>query len=329
MQRKSLWVLLLVVLLLGGLFAWLQRGAEAPRQAARQLLLPALAGQLERVQALEIRHGELPAIRIERQGGGWVVPAKAGFPAAAGEVNRLLRALGEARKVEAKTRNPDNHARLGLAERGEQAATRLRLEGVGQAPLELLIGQGSRQGGQLVRLPGDDQVWLIDQPLALVDNELAWLDRRISAIPFASVSALEVRHADGERLELRRERPEQFDLALRRLPAGRQLAHAPLANGMAMLFAGLDFADAAPLAQLDFKGRPELEFSLQTFDGGELHGRFHLQGGQHWLLLGDSRGLDGQLIAGRDWAYRLEEQQYRTLARRLGDLLGPAAGAGE
>ncbi|MNZ81621.1 hypothetical protein D3C78_1002960 [compost metagenome] len=324
MRRSVLLVLLLVVLLLGGLFAWLQRGAEVPAQAERQLLLPALSGHLGEVRKLSIRHGELPAVRIERTEAGWVVPAKAGYPAAAGEVNRLLRALAEARKVEAKTRNPDNHARLGLAAKGEGRATRLRIDGIGSAPLVLLIGQGSRQGGQLVRLAGDDQVWLIDQPLELVDNELAWLDRRISAIPFASVREVEVRHADGERLNVWRDSPGQADLALRQLPVGRSLAYQPLANGMALLFAALDFADAAPLAQVGFKDRPELEFTLSTFDGGELRGAFHLQGAQHWLVLGESEGLDDQLIAGRDWAYRLEEQQYRMLARRLKDLLGPA-----
>lgn len=325
MQRKSLWVLLLAVIGLGALFAWLQRGAEAPRQAERQLLLPALAGHLERVQALAIRHGELPAIRIERRDGGWVVPAKAGYPAAAGEVNRLLRALGEAKKVEAKTHNPENHARLGLAERGEGAATRVTLEGIGQAPLELLIGQASSQGGQLVRLPGDDQVWLIDQPLELVDHELAWLDRRISAIPFMSVREVEVRHADGEQLNVWRDKPEQFNLALRQLPKGRSLAYEPVANGMATLFASLDFADAAPLAQVAFKGTPDLTFSLSTFEGGELRGALYLQGGQHWLVLAQSKGLDGQLLARPDWAYRLEEQQYRALAKRVKDLLAPGA----
>ncbi|MNZ73466.1 hypothetical protein D3C78_918770 [compost metagenome] len=323
MQRKSLWVLLLIVLALGGVFAWLQRSAEVPRQAERQLLLPALDGHLDQVRALHIRHGELPEIRLERSATGWIVPAKAGFPAAAGEVNRLLRALAEARKVEAKTRNPDNHARLGLATQGEGAATHLSLEGLGPAPLELLIGQGSRQGGQLVRLPGDDQVWLVDQSLDLVDHELAWLDRRISAIPFASVRELEVRHADGEQLNLWRDSAGQANLALRQLPSGRSLGYQPVANGMAMLFAALDFADAAPLAQIGFKGQPELTFSLQTFAGGELHGAFHQQGGQHWLVLGESKGLDGQLIAGKDWAYRLEEQQYRVLAKRVKDLLAP------
>lgn len=325
MQRKSLWILLLAVIGLGALFAWLQRGAEAPRQAERPPLLPALAGQLERVQAMQIRHGELPAIRIERRNGGWVVPAKADHPAAAGEVNRLLRALADARKVEAKTRNSANHVQLGLAERGEGAATRVVVEGIGAAPVELLIGQASRQGGQLVRLPGDDQVWLIDQALELVDNELAWLDRRISAIPFADVREVEVRHADGEQLNVWRDTPEQFNLALRQLPKGRKLAYEPVANGMATLFASLDFADAAPLTQVGFKGTPELTFSLTTFAGGELRGSFYSQGGQHWLVLTESKGLEGLLIGRPDWAYRLEEQQYRALAKRARDLLAPSA----
>lgn len=326
MRRSVLLILLLIALGLGGLFAWLQRSAEGPQQAARPLLLPALSGHLEQVRALEIRHGELPEIRIERRDGSWVVSAKAGFPAAAAEVNRLLRALAEAHKVEAKTANPANHARLDLAEQGEGAATRLTVEGVGSGPLTLLIGQASHQGGQLVRVPGDNQVWEVDQSLQLVDNELAWLDRRISRIPFASVRELEVRHADGEQLNVERDTPEQANLTLRQLPKGRALAHEAAANGMATLFAALDFADAAPLAQIGFEDRPELEFSLYTFNGGLLRGAFHQRGGQHWLVLDESRGLDGQLIAGKDWAYRLEEQQFRALAKRVKDLLGTPAG---
>lgn len=325
MQRKSLGVLLLAVLLLGGLFAWLQRGGEGPRQTAQPLLLPPLAGHLAQVSALEIRHGELPAIRIERRDGRWVVPAKAGYPAAASEVNHLLRALADAHKVEAKTANPANHARLGLAERGDGAATRLTLEGAAAQPLSLLIGQASHEGGQLVRLAGDNQVWAVDQSLQLVDNELAWLDRRIARIPFASVAELSLRHADGEQLDLWRDTPEQANLAVRQLPAGRSLAYPAAADGMASLFAVLDFADAAPLAQVGFSGRPELEFSLHTLNGGLLRGALYPRGGQHWLLLGESRGLGDELVAGKDWAYRLEESQYRVLAKRLSDLLAPAA----
>ncbi len=321
MQRKSLGVLLLAVLVLGGLFAWLQRGGEGARQGARPPLLPALQGRVEQVRALEIRHGELPEIRIERRDGRWLVPAKAGYPAAAGEVNRLLHALAEAHKVEAKTANPANHARLGLAEQGEGAATRLTLEGLTAQPLNLLIGQPSQQGGQLVRLAGDDQVWVIDQSLQLVDNELAWLDRRIARIPFASVRALEVRQADGAQLDLWRDTPEQANLAVRQLPAGRSLAYPAAADGMASLFAVLDFADAAPLALVGFEGRPELEFSLHTFNGALLRGAFYQRGGQHWLLLGENRGLDGLLIGSPDWAYRVEEAQYRVLAKRLNELL--------
>lgn len=323
MQRKSLWMLLSFALLLGALLVWLQRGDGIARQAERQLLLPALAGQLEKVRALEIRHGELPRIRIVREGDAWVVPDKAGYPAAAGEVNRLLRALAAARKVEAKTRNPDNHARLGLAEAGEGAATRLTLEGLGGAPQVLLIGQASRQGGQLVRWPDDAQVWLVDQPLALVDNELAWLDRRIAEIPFASVREVAVRHADGERLRAGRDSAAQFNLNLLDLPAGRRLAYEGALNSMAALFSSLDFADAASLAQVAFDGRSELEFVVRTFAGGELQGRFYLRGGQHWLVLGESRGLGAQLIGQRDWAYRLEAPQYAVLARRTGELLAP------
>ena len=49
MQRKSLGVLLLAVLVLGGLFAWLQRGGEGARQGARPPLLPALRAAFDEI----------------------------------------------------------------------------------------------------------------------------------------------------------------------------------------------------------------------------------------------------------------------------------------
>ncbi|MNH25147.1 hypothetical protein D3C79_851190 [compost metagenome] len=106
------------------------------------------------------------------------------------------------------------------------------------------------------------------------------------------------------------------------MPKGRRLAYEAAANGMATLFAGLEFADNAPLAQVQFKGKPMLEFSLSTFDGGELRGVVYPQGEQPWLVLKDKKGLGDELVPGKlDWAYRLEPFHYQALAKKLEDVL--------
>lgn len=321
MNRKTLFVLAVLALaLVAGWYFTSQVGLpRVPVQAERWL--PGV--QVAQVKAIEVQRGDQPLVRLERREQGWVVPAKADYPADQVVVNRLLKALAEARKVEPRTANPELYGRLGLADKGEaeQRAVRLTLE-QGEAPLQLLIGKPGQQDGQLVRRADEAQSWLVSQRIELPASELDWLDRRIVAIPFAEVRELDLRHAGGERLTLARDKAEEANLQVRDLPKGKRLAFDGAANGFGQFFADLRFADAAPLAQLGFEGKPALEFSLTTFAGKTLKGRFYGKADQHWLLLEQGSGLSAGEVPGRsDWAYRVEPYQYQSLARKLTDLL--------
>lgn len=321
MNRKTLFVLAVLALaLVAGWYFTSQVGLpRVPAQAE-----PWLPGvQVAQVKAIEVQRGDQPLVRLERREQGWVVPAKADYPADQGVVNRLLKALAEARKVEPRTANPELYGRLGLADKGEaeERAVRLTLE-QGEAPLRLLIGKPGQQEGQLVRRADEAQSWLVSQRIELPASELEWLDRRVTAIPFAEVRELDLRHAGGERLTLARDKAEEANLQVRDLPKGKRLAFDGAANGFGQFFADLRFADAAPLAQLGFEGKPALEFSLTTFAGKTLKGRFYGKADQHWLLLEQGSGLSASEVPGRsDWAYRVEPYQYQSLARKLTDLL--------
>ncbi|WP_278957036.1 DUF4340 domain-containing protein [Aquipseudomonas alcaligenes] len=321
MNRKTLFVLAVLALaLVAGWYFTSQVGLpRVPAQAERWL--PGV--QVAQVKAIEVQRGDQPLVRLERREQGWVVPAKADYPADQGVVNKLLKALAEARKVEPRTANPELYGRLGLADKGEaeQRGVRLTLE-QGEAPLQLLIGKPGQQEGQLVRRADEAQSWLVSQRIELPASELDWLDRRVTAIPFAEVRELDLRHAGGERLTLARDKSEEANLQVRDLPKGKRLAFDGAANGFGQFFADLRFADAAPLAQLGFDGKPAMEFSLTTFAGKTLKGRFYGKADQHWLLLEQGSGLSASEVPGRsDWAYRVEPYQYQNLARKLTDLL--------
>ena len=321
MNRKTLFVLAVLALaLVAGWYFTSQVGLpRVPAQAERWL--PGV--QVAQVKAIEVQRGDQPLVRLERREQGWVVPAKADYPADQVVVNRLLKALAEARKVEPRTANPELYGGLGLADKGEaeQRGVGLTLE-QGEAPLRRLIGKPGQQDGQLVRRADEAQSWLVSQRIELPASELDWLDRRIVAIPFAEVRELDLRHAGGERLTLARDKSEEANLQVRDLPKGKRLAFDGAANGFGQFFADLRFADAAPLAQLGFDGKPALEFSLTTFAGKTLKGRFYGKADQHWLLLEQGSGLSASEVPGRsDWAYRVEPYQYQNLARKLTDLL--------
>ncbi|MBM7059864.1 DUF4340 domain-containing protein [Pseudomonas sp. UL073] len=325
MGRKSLVVLALIAALLAAGYFWLQRTPEAPPAAsARAPLLPSLQGRVAEVSAIEVDSPTQPAVKLERQGANWVVPAKAGYPAAPSAVGALLRALVEARQVEAKTSNPQLHAQLGLAEQGEQRATRISLALPDNPALALLVGKPAQQGGgQLVRLLGDNQVWLIDKPISLPLEELQWLDRRVAAIDFASIQQIELRYANGQTLTVYRDKAEEPNFRVKQLPADTKVQFEAAANGMANLFGRLDFADAAPLAQIRFGEAPLLSFELRTFAGGQAKGALYGQGEQVWLTLPQRDGLSAEVLPGKpDWAYRIETQQADALTQAAKKLLG-------
>jgi hypothetical protein len=326
MGRKGLWILIAAVLVLALGYFWASQQRSTPAPTERLALLSALQGQLNQVQAIEVERPEQPVVRVERGGDGWQVPAKLNYPADAQALGQTLRALSEARVVEARTSNPAYHARLGLAESGaaEEQGVRVRLEFADQTPrIELRVGNVGSRSGQLVRLAGEDQVWLVDRDIPLPASELAWLDRRVTQIPFAQIRQVDVRHADGEQLTVLREQAGEPNLRVRQLPDDGKLAYEAIANGMATLFADLRFNDALPLDQLQFREPPVLRFELQTFDNGSLNGEVHVRAEQYWLVLGDNTGLTAeQLPAASGWAFAIEARDYQALARRLKDLLG-------
>lgn len=322
MNRKSLFVLAVLALsLVASWYFTSQLGKpQAPAQA--EAWLPEL--QAEQVQAIEVQRVGQPLVRLERREQAWVVPAKADYPADQAALAGLLKALGEARKVEPRTANAELYGRLGLAEQGspEEQAVRVTLQRGELPPLQLLIGKPGQQEGQLVRQADEAQSWLISQRIELPASELQWLDRRIVSVPFAEVRELDLRHAGGERLSLYRDKAEEANLRVRQLPEGKRLAFDGAANGPAQFFADLRFADAAPLAQLSFEDKPALQFSLTTFAGKTLKGSLHGQGDQHWLLLEQGSDLPASELPGRsDWAYRIEPYQYQSLAKKLTDVL--------
>ncbi|WP_236207088.1 DUF4340 domain-containing protein [Pseudomonas tohonis] len=323
MGRKALLFLALVAVALVLVYVGLHRTPEPLAAKGPSPLLPALQGRLAEVERIEVQRPGQPVLRLARQEGVWRLPDKAGYPAAAKPVADLLRALGEAREVEARTARAELHGQLGLADKGEGQGIRVTLQGEHLPEQVVLVGKPGQQGkGQLVRLADQAQSWLVDRRILMPETELGWLDRRITRIPFDSVRQVEVTTRQGKALTVHRDAAGEPNLKVRQLPAGRKLAYEAAANGMATLFASLDFADAAPLDQVQFKDRPLLQFSLQSFAGGQLEGVILAQGEQYWMQLKRKEKFDGEQVAGRlDWAYRIEAFQYQALAKTLDDLI--------
>lgn len=144
------------------------------------------------VTEIRIDHGGA-TVTLRSSGEGWTANGYAGDEAA---IDGFLSTLGEAVVGDLTATNPENHARMGVTP--DSAYTMTVVTGSGERTL--LVGKsGRRFGTAYVRLPDDDDVYLLDGDLrAQLGRDVdAWRDRTIVAIDTASVASLVIEQESG------------------------------------------------------------------------------------------------------------------------------------
>jgi Domain of unknown function (DUF4340) len=144
------------------------------------------------VDAIRItgRNGPVELVRV---GDDWTVN---GFPADSGAISRLLDVLPKLEVRDLVATNPDNHDRMGVA---ADSAMTVDFE-IGGVSRSILVGkQGRRFATSYVRLPGADEVYLLDGDLrAQAARRLDdWRNRRMVSLDSAAVGRIAVER-DGD-----------------------------------------------------------------------------------------------------------------------------------
>lgn len=155
------------------------------------------------VEAMARAAGALDSVRIEGGGdtvalrrvdGGWRVD---GHPADTARVGSLERALGaEASSVELASRNPENHAGMGV---DSASARRVVLSPAGGEPVRLLVGdEGPGGSGVYVRTPESASVYLVPGDLGRLarQDRQRWRDRTVTAVDTGRARTIRVRRGD-------------------------------------------------------------------------------------------------------------------------------------
>jgi hypothetical protein len=247
----ALAVLLLAVAL------WIA-GSRLPAQQAQvnEPLAPGLAARLNDVERVRIvGAGAKVLVTMERAADGWGLVERGGYPVDTAKLRALLLDIAEARRVEAKTRNPDLHERIGVEDIAIEDASgeQVEIEGGGEA-VRIIVGAGAaRERGSFVRHAGEAQSWQIDRALKVDREPVSWLQRDLVDILVERIEAVEVQPASGPRIAITRSQDSAGDFRLAELPAGREQASEFVADATAGLLSSLRFDDvfAADTVEVD------------------------------------------------------------------------------
>ena len=230
------WLGIVAAVLIAGVIAMqfsAQRDAsETPR------LLPSLESQLNAIQAVSISSGD-DAVTLRRSDDRWVVAQRDDYPADVGRLRSELLALAEAETIEAKTRNPDLHERLGLA--GPDATT-VTLTAADDESV-VVLGNTAQQNYRYARRDDEEQTWLINRNPALDADPAGWLLAELIDIPSAEVVSGSITHADGETIQFARNADDDSSFDVLNIPDGRELSYASIINSVPNALSNLELDD--------------------------------------------------------------------------------------
>lgn len=286
------------------------------------LLLPGFRDHVNEVSSLRVeRNGEDPVV-IERHDELWVVTSRDNYPADIGKVREVLLAMADAKTMEAKTTNPELHARLGLDSPDiENSKSTLLIASTGHADYRLLLGNAAQTSYRYARLPDEDQTWLIDQNPDVPDSAGDWLDAAIVDINSSTVRAVTIVHPDGETISVEKAAEDDPNFTVNAIPEGRELSYSTVANGIGGALNDLELDDVRPAVAV---GGGAVKTTFETFDGMTVTVDTQKTDDGNWITLSASgTGADELNARLSGWQFKVADYKANLLTRGWEDILKP------
>lgn len=356
MSKRHFSILLVLVVVSALVVALLVPGKSGRESESEPvLLLPEVGHRINDAEHVTVQGSGQRQVRLNRQGGEWVIADLTDYPADWNRLRTLLADLAQAEIVETKTDNPAYYDRLGVEDPEQEGAqSTLVTVTFGDDQRSLIVGKkADSRSGQYVRPADSATSLLVDREFSLPLDPVDWAERDIVDVPSGEVREVEIIHPDGDWILVKKSSPDDTDFVLENLAEGRETVSSWSVNSLAGALSALAMEGVEPVGD----GAPEdaVRFRLLTFSGTEYLVHVWEAGESHWLTLSATRPLTGKpappteaepaagaeepLKDGTDyedaletaafnqrvseWKYRIPEYKYTSLTKRLEDLLKP------
>lgn len=300
---------------------------------------PQLMDQANQVAKVQMEVGNT-AITLVKGESHWTVKQKGGYPASADKVRALILGLAELQRIEPKTSNPELYAKVGLADNDPQSeAMLIRLEDQGENEiLAVMVGKQkpARVGGSrsqyYVRVPTNPRVWLTEGKLPSGRTPAEWIDHRVLGPEADDIQAVQIVHADGERLQIRRNDKTDSEYVLLELSEEEEVESSYSINNIPRTLQALTADDVVAADDIQL-GTDPVRVQVDTFAGLRVDIAFFRQDGKIYARLTAAEVTNEedpatatdkpQVLQSRwqDWVYVIPEHQYDAVTVKKTDLI--------
>jgi hypothetical protein len=336
MSARAILILLIAAALTTAAAAWSYRANHrlAVDLVRGERLIPDLVDKVNEVAAVETSDAA-GTLKVVRKDEGWVIDGR-GYPADAEKLQRLLVALVQFSKLEAKTAVAAKYPLLELDDPQSGGKGRLVTlsDKEGATLAAIVLGKpapgraGPGKDAQYVRLAGEPQSWLVLGRIDAASDVTRFADPKVVAIGVDAVARARIVHPDGEILEVVRNGVTEagtpkFEIA-GGVPEGRKVKSDIGVRYTATDLANLEFTDVRPAKA---GGIEAARAELETEDGLKLAYRLVEEDGQGWVsveVIADGKDpAAAEDIRKRTagWEYRLSEYKAKQLKKRKADLI--------
>lgn len=237
------------------------------------LLFPAFQNQVGTIARLEVirASGQFTLLPSE---GGWINRGMGGYPVKAGQVEKVIATVARLSYIEPKTQNSNRYAKLQVEDVStDSQSTRLTFKDDSGAVLaDLIVGKpknsrvGFEEQGTYIRIVGDSRAWLVNGALDVRYDAADWSDRLLLDIDADALMALTVKHANGDAVELHRQKPNDLKMTLKNLPVDAKVEHQFQIDYMTGLLQKVRLNDARRMKTAALATMPAFEVIAHTKD---------------------------------------------------------------
>ena len=316
---------------------WTERN-EFSTAVSGELVFPGLLDELNSVVDISIQ-SEQGRFQIAKIGKFWTVPGRHGYMADFDKVRKTLVGLAQIRKIDAATSNPEQYRALGVDDvtAPDSRSVMISVAGGSGVLAELIVGRkrGPAAIASLyefyVRMPGKRQSWIVEGLLPEIEDEGAWLDRRIASIDSARIQETLIETPDSASIRVFRESMQSDDFGLDQIPSGKKIRFQFQLNDIGKVLDRLNFEEFMPAGDWN----SGIKFKSRTFDGLVIEGALSADDSQYAVFRASFDEVANESVQSeaarltrkwQGWAYRLPDSRLGTLSLGLDDLVDNANG---